>query len=150
MSDKYCEVCGESLSNEENFIADNGIEMCQKCYSAFQSETDYTTDYEETEDNNEYINTKNSNGNIWTKYLKKMCYVLWGIITITGALTGNTSFSFIDEDAAIIGIFAGGMIGFIAGFASIAIVMAFITLCENISVMNKNTEEILNLLKDKK
>ncbi len=93
---------------------------------------------------------KNSNGNIWTKYLKKMCYILWGIITITGALTGNTSFSFIDEDAAIIGTFAGGMIGFIAGFASIAIVMAFITLCENISVMNKNTEEILNLLKDKK
>ena len=150
MSGKYCGICGESLNNEEKFITDNGIEMCKKCYSAFQSETDYSTDYEENEDNSEYINTRNSNGNIWTNYLKKLCYILWGIITISGALTGNTLLSFIGDGSEIIGVFIGGIIGFITGFASIAVIMAFLILCENISAMNQNMEKILKTLNDRK
>lgn len=164
---QYCEVCRARI-NDEKFVTDNGIVMCKNCYSAFEfgdsdnysNEADDSDNYSgETSDyrtddlnsgaksgyKSEEINSNAKSS--WSSRLKGMCYIIWVAVIISGATGGNTIGSILGNQGA--GILIGGIMGFIAGFVAIALIMTFIELCQNVSVMTKNSEEILKQLKDK-
>lgn len=99
-----------------------------------------------TYDNDEYYDSehKGSQSNIWTTYLKISCYICLIILTILGFIIGssfgNPSYNL--SKFIMISLIGGG-IGFIIGFISVAIIMAFVTLCENISTIADNTAKLL-------
>lgn len=117
----------------------------------FQSEEPYTDDALKNQYNNNYNNSYNENknisGNVWTRYLKTMCYITWAAITIIFALIGKSMFAALFSSSEL-GLLFGGVLGFAIGFANIAIIMAFISLCEDISAVRKNSDKILDKLND--
>lgn len=145
MNKFYCGVCGQLLNDEKKIVSGTGVAMCRECYyDAFLS------DGSEAENSLANLRTLSESkvGNIWTKYIKTMCYIAWALITVMGAVSGKETFSLFHASEGI-GILLGGLLGFIIGFVSIAVIMAFVRLCEDVSAMRKNSDKILRKLDDK-
>ena len=87
---------------------------------------------------NTYMGSKS---NIWSNYVKAICYIFWGLDIILGVVIGALIVG--AGGGAFFGGLIGGVVGFILGFVTIAIIMVFITLCENISIIADNSAKIL-------
>ena len=155
---EFCSNCGKPFGNGPRIPIQNGIEWCEMCWCLHEKNAtpekesfaipDATETYSSTSDKNN-IDSIKSQPNIWVKYLKLLCYIEWGGMTLLGFIIGAmmADGAYSDETTTFMYTIFGGIIGFILGFSLIAINMLFISLAEEVSIMNKNTAKILEILK---
>lgn len=168
-----CEDCwlefqkGEKDDKNENGFDDRILDIIKhkeqyrsdklKETSQWFRDNGYTNEAEEIEiylknsesDKNEtstiiHINGREYEGsktNVWSNFMKTICYIFCGISTILFGVIGGGLFY--GNNLVVLGVLLGALVGFILGFVSIAVVMLFVTMSENISILTNNSAKIL-------
>lgn len=153
---KRCAVCGKLFQNDIRISMENGKEMCEDCWKAFEgediSENENTEEFEklDIDDSTIEINGKEYEGSgtaTWSNHVARLCYISWVVYTVVGAIIGGLIFSL--DWNTFVGVLLGGFVGFMIGFTQIAFLMMLVTMHDNIATMTDNTARILAKLDEK-
>lgn len=137
---KTCETCGKVLDNSMQEFRINGILQCESC--AYPDHKPIINNFNEKEYDKLFSETETTPKNFWAKVLKIIggCNVVIGIIS--SIAIGFAVEELIDGDISILLLAVIIIVGIVFSIISSALLMAFATLAEDISVIRQINKKL--------